>query len=68
MVAAVSSIHESDNHGQALLNEVVQLFTDLLNASGASIPMIRTAMESALHSSSREYCFNEIYGPWLTTA
>jgi hypothetical protein len=51
MVAVVSSIHETDNHGQALLNEVVQLFTDLLNASGASKPMIRTAMESALHSS-----------------
>ena len=51
MVAVVSSIHESDNHGQALLNEVVQLFTDLLHASGASMPMIRTAMENALHSS-----------------
>lgn len=52
MVAGVSSIHESDNHGQALLNEVVQLFTDLLNASGATMPMIRAAMESALQNSS----------------
>lgn len=52
MVAAVSSIHESESHGQALLNEVVQLFTDLLNAGGASIPMIRTAVESALRHSS----------------
>lgn len=51
MVAAVSSIHESESHGQSLLNEVVQLFTDLLNASGASMPMIRTAMESALDGS-----------------
>lgn len=51
MVAGVSSIHESDNHGQALLNEVVQLFTDLLNASGASMPMIRAAMENALCNS-----------------
>jgi hypothetical protein len=53
MVAAVSSIHESDNHGQALLDEVVQLFTDLLNASGASMQMIRAAMDSALHSASQ---------------
>lgn len=52
MVAEVSSIHESDSHGQALLNEVVQLFTDLLNASGASMPMINTAMERALKNSS----------------
>jgi len=52
MVAAISSIHESDSHGQALLNEVVQLFTDLLNASGASMPMINTAMERALKNSS----------------
>ena len=53
MVAAISSIHESENHGQVLLNEVVKLFTDLLNASGASMPMIRTAMENALHSTSQ---------------
>ena len=56
MVAAVSSIHESDSHGQSLLNEVVQLFTDLLNASGASMPMIRTAMESALDGSMPHMC------------
>lgn len=54
MVAAISSIHESDNHGQALLDEVVQLFTDLLNASGASMPMIRAAMDNALHSVSQK--------------
>jgi hypothetical protein len=52
MVAIISSIHESDSHGQALLDEVVQVFTDLLNASGASMPMIKTAMERALNNSS----------------
>ncbi len=53
MIAAVSSIHEIENHGQALLNEVVQMFTDLLNASGASKAMIRSAMDSALDNSSQ---------------
>ena len=55
MVAAISSIHESESHGQSLLNEVVQLFSDLLIASGATIPMIKAAMthsvESAVESS-----------------
>ena len=50
MVAAVTSIHESDSHGQLLLDEVVQLFTDLLIASGATIPMIKTAMDRSVHS------------------
>lgn len=53
MIASVSSIHESDSHGQALLDEVVQLFADLLNASGASMPMMRAAMDKALHSTSQ---------------
>ena len=44
MVAEFSSIHESDDCGQNLLNEVVRLFADLLIASGATIPMIRSAM------------------------
>ncbi len=44
MVAAISSIHESNDRGQTLLNEVVRLFADLLIASGATIPMIRAAM------------------------
>lgn len=44
MVAAISSIHESDDHGQTLLNEVVQVFADLLIASGATISMINLAM------------------------
>ena len=44
MVAAITSIHESDDRGQTLLNEVVRLFADLLIASGATIPMIRSAM------------------------
>jgi hypothetical protein len=48
MVAAITSIHESDHHGQALLNEVVQLFTDLLVASGATTSMIRTAMDRSI--------------------
>lgn len=48
MVAAISSIHETDDHGQSLLNEVVQLFTDLLIASGGTIPMIKFAMERSV--------------------
>ena len=44
MVAAISSIHESNDRGQTLLNEVVRLFADLLIASGATIPMISAAM------------------------
>jgi hypothetical protein len=50
MVAAVTSIYESDRRGQLLLDEVVQLFTDLLKASGATIPMIRTAMDRSVQS------------------
>ncbi len=68
MVAVVSSIHESDNHGQALLNEVVQLFTDLLNASGASMPMIRAAMENALCNSTENMVSTRFYGSWLASA
>ena len=52
MVTAISSIHESDDHGQSLLNEVVQLFADLLHASGASMPMIKEAMASAIYTES----------------
>lgn len=48
MVAAITSIHESDHHGQALINEVVQLFTDLLAASGATKLMIKTAMDKSI--------------------
>ena len=50
MVAAISSIHESDECGQTLLNEVVRLFADLLIASGATIPMIRSAMTLSVES------------------
>jgi hypothetical protein len=48
MVAVLSSIHESDYHRQLLLNDVVQLFTDLLAASGATMPMIEAAMQKAV--------------------
>lgn len=48
MVANITSIHESDYQGQSLLAEVMQLFTDLLVASGASIPMINAAMSQAV--------------------
>ena len=48
MIASISSIHETDNHGQALLNEVVQIFTDLLVASGATVQMIEVAMQSSV--------------------
>lgn len=50
MVTAISSIHESEDRGQLLLNEVVQLFADLLHASGASMPMIKEAMASAIYT------------------
>jgi hypothetical protein len=52
MLTPISSIHESDNSGQALLNEVVQHFTDLLVASGATLPMIESAMHESLAQSS----------------
>jgi len=55
MVTSISSIHETDNHGQALLDEVVQVFTDLLVASGATVPMIKVAMQSSVERSSQEY-------------
>lgn len=48
MVAAIFSIHESDDHSQALLNEVVQRFTDLLIAGGATSPMIRYAINNSM--------------------
>jgi hypothetical protein len=44
MAVEITSIHESDNHGQNLLNEVVQLFCDLLITSGASLQMIKSAI------------------------
>jgi hypothetical protein len=52
MVASISSIHEIESGGQTLLNEVVKLFAELLNASGASIAMIKMAMESAVQTDS----------------
>jgi hypothetical protein len=52
MVTAISSIHESEERGQLLLNEVVQLFADLLHASGASMPMIKEAMACAIDTES----------------
>lgn len=53
-MAELSSIYESDAHGQALLEEVVQLFADLLVASGATAPMIRTAMLKSVESNSHD--------------
>jgi hypothetical protein len=55
MVAAISSIHESSKHGQALLDEVVQLFVDLLLAGGATAPMIEMSVRRALESISEDY-------------
>jgi hypothetical protein len=52
MVAAISSIHETNDNGQALLEEVVQLFADLLVASGATVEMIRIAMRKSVEHSS----------------
>jgi len=50
MVATITSIHESELHGQLLLTEVVKLFTDLLIASGATVQMIRAATIHSLES------------------
>lgn len=47
MVAAVTSIHESDDHGQSLVDEVVQLFIDLLVAGGATKEMIKSALANS---------------------
>jgi hypothetical protein len=55
MVAAISSIHETNDHGQALLEEVVLLFAELLVASGAQRPMIRTAMLKSVESILNDY-------------
>lgn len=54
MVDPISSIHESDFHGQALLEEVVQLFADLLSASGATTSMIRVAFLKSVECNSKE--------------
>jgi hypothetical protein len=51
MIAANSSIYESEYHRQVLLNEVVKVFTELLIASGATISMIKLAMEHSVESS-----------------
>jgi hypothetical protein len=48
MVAAITSIHESEDRGQALLNEVVQLFVDLLLAGGATMETIRAAAANSV--------------------
>lgn len=53
MIASITSIHENESRGQLLVNEVVQMFTDLLNASGASIEMIKSAMESAISADAK---------------
>jgi hypothetical protein len=47
MVAALTSIHETDIPGQKLLDDVVQLFTDLLIAGGATPSMIEAAMHAS---------------------
>ncbi len=56
MAVPISSIHESTEHGQELLDEVVQLFTDLLVASGATVPMIQLAMRKSTQGNSIESC------------
>ncbi|HEY0285382.1 MAG TPA: hypothetical protein VGC23_08335 [Vicinamibacterales bacterium] len=48
MGAAISSIHESDVESQALIDEVVQMFIDLLSAGGATTSMMQTALEKSL--------------------
>ena len=50
MLAAISSIHETDCNGQALLNEVLKLVVDLLVASGATTSMIKCAMENSVEN------------------
>ncbi len=53
MVATITSIHESDDHSQKLLNDVVHLFADLLIAGGATIPTISAAMASFVESADK---------------
>ncbi len=48
MSAVVTNSFAQDRHGQALLNDVVRRFTDLLIASGATIQMIDDAMSKAV--------------------
>ena len=48
MSAVMSSSLAPDRQGRALLNDVVRLFTELLIASGATIPMISDAMSKAI--------------------
>jgi hypothetical protein len=48
MSAQVSHSLQSNRTGQALLDDVVSLFTDLVIANGATIPMIQTAMTKAI--------------------
>jgi Family of unknown function (DUF6502) len=51
MNAAALKFIDRDRHGQALLDDVVRLFTDLLIASGATLTMIDVAMSKAVAGS-----------------
>lgn len=48
MSTIVPDPHESNRHGQELLNDVVGLYVDLLVAGGATLPMIDRAMSKAM--------------------
>ncbi len=48
MSAVTTNSFAQDRHGQALLNDIVRRFADLLIASGATIQMIRDAMSKAI--------------------
>lgn len=47
MSTIVTELPPTNRHGQQLLNDVVRLFSDLLIAGGATLPMIRHAMSAA---------------------
>lgn len=50
MLTPISSIHETDDCGQTLVNDVVHRFVDLLIAGGASTPMIKSAFDASINS------------------
>lgn len=63
MAISITSIHESNDGGQALVNEVVQLFVGLLAAGGATNEMIKSALKGAIDTAAeneRSTTFTEL--------
>ncbi|MGH8251848.1 MAG: hypothetical protein ACREVI_14350 [Steroidobacteraceae bacterium] len=62
MSTQASELESAARHGQQLLNDVVRLFTDLLIAGGATLPMIRQAMSE----STQAVVEKQVEGPTYT--